>query len=222
MINKINTQGGFVSVLVLAIVAAIAIGGGVYVVKKTQENNQEKINIQAEDNLEIKANDNTDVNTNINAKADIGVDIGLSGKSKLNSLLSIGKDTLCVVESTKGGVTSSGNVYISSNGEMRGDFKTMASTSGNVDSHMIVNSESTYVWSGSQGSKMSNMMISSNTNSDTKAESKNEVSLDSEVNYKCEDWSKDSSKFAVPSGVNFMDIDALIKGSAGIKIPGVN
>jgi hypothetical protein len=224
MKNKINTQKGFIGVVVIAIIAVLAIGGGVYVSQKNQEKKQEQMQLEINGDLENELNTNINANTNLDVNAGINgkVDVGLSGTVSLNSLLKIGKDSVCTVESTKGGANSKGTVYISGDGNMRGDFTSETSASGSVDSHMIVGEDMTYVWSGSQGSKMSTAMMNSNADSNASVESKGNVDLDSEVTYKCEDWKTDSSKFVAPSSVKFMDIDALIKGSAGLKIPGMN
>jgi hypothetical protein len=75
---------------------------------------------------------------------------------------------------------------------------------------MIVKGGMSYLWSGTQGIKMDankkNTSISSQTTT-------NNVDLDSQADYKCRNWTKDESKFVVPSSVNFMDLEEAIKGS---------
>ncbi len=204
-----NLQRGFAPLLVIAIVAVLAIGGGVYVSKKNAAKNAE-----LEDNLETQANANADANANANAN--LGINASANAKGSLRSLLGLAKNQMCTFTSTAGGLDSIGTVYVSSTGEMRGDFKTETSTSSTVESHMIVKGGTSYVWSGTQGAKMD----VSATNS-TAAGAKQSVDMDSQVDYKCSDWTVDSSKFTLPTGINFIDLKALmnVDGKGSIKIP---
>ena len=45
----------------------------------------------------------------------------------------------------------------------------------------------------------------------TQTKSNNSVDLDQKVDYQCQSWTKDESKFAVPSGVSFIDLAAMLK-----------
>lgn len=204
MKNK-QLQGGFAPFLVIAIVAILAIGGGVYVVSK----NKQAKNAELEDNLDTQANMNADLNANQNAN------LGVNAKAKgsFRSLLALGENTQCSFVGVKDGVTSSGTVYIASSGNMRGDFTSQGS-SGTQTSSMIVKDGYSYVWSGSQGAKMN---AASSTNASAGAQAQQSVDLDSQVDYDCQAWSVDQSKFTLPSSVNFVDIEAMMKGST---VPG--
>src|SRR3989344_9127103 len=101
MRNK-NLQGGFAPLLIIAIVAILAIGGGAYVVTK----NKQVKNAELEDNLDTQANVNADINANENAN----LGVNAQAKGSLRSLLALGRDTMCTFESTEGGTSSSGTV----------------------------------------------------------------------------------------------------------------
>ena len=208
-----NLQGGFAPLLIIAIVAVLAVGGGAYVITK---NKQAKVDIEAEGNLETQANSNADANANVNAN--LGVNANINAKGSLRSLLGLGQSTVCTFSSTAGGTSSSGTVYIASSGSMRGDFSSQTS-SGAQASSMIVKDGYSYVWSGSQGVKM-NVESNASANSGASAQTKQSVDLDSQVDYDCKAWTVDQSKFTLPSTVDFVDIDAMLKGSlqGGVKL----
>ncbi len=198
--NK-NLQGGFIPLLVIAVIAVLAIGGGAYVVTKNKASDN-----KVEDGRrgDVQYEDKTAAEGDINAEANINV----NAKGSLRSLLALGKDTMCTFSSTTEGVSSSGTVYVSTDGSMRGDF-TSQTSAGTQTSSMIVKGETSYFWNGSQGVKMN---VKSDTSTST--QTKSNVDLDSPVDYKCGNWSKDDSKFALPTSVNFLDIEAMMKGSA--------
>ena len=199
MKNK-NFQGGFAPFLIIAIIAILAVGGGAYAVKKNRE---AKVNV--EDDVETQANVNADLNANENAN------LGVNAKAKgsFRSLVAMGRNTQCTFTSLQQDVTSSGTVYITSSGNMRGDFTTQMS-SGTQTSSMILKDGYSYVWTGNQGAKISVASLDDKTSADAQAQQS--VDLDAQVDYDCKDWSVDQSKFTLPSGVNFVDIEAMLKG----------
>jgi len=102
---------------------------------------------------------------------------------------------------------------------MRGDFSSKTSA-GTQTSNMILKDGYSYVWSGSQGAKMNVKDLDSKANSETQSEvqAKQSVDMDAQVDYDCKAWSVDESKFAIPSSVNFLDIEAMMKASGGVDI----
>ena len=148
--------------------------------------------------------------TDASVKADLGV-----GSGTLRGLISLGKDVTCTFSHMDAKNESSGTVYISGN-QMRGDFMTKTSAGGTVDSHMIKNGDSVNVWSGNQGAKMVASSMTSTAGESTQ-QSQGSVDLDQKVDYKCSDWKKDQSKFVLPTFVNFIDIDAMMKAGLNVK-----
>lgn len=211
MKNK-KLQGGFAPLLIIAIIAVLAIGGGAYVVTK----NKAAKNAELEGNLETEANAKADENANENANLGINV----KAKGSLRSLLGLGQNSMCTFSSTVGDTTSSGTFYIASDGDMSGKFEIKTGTQATITSNMIVKDDVSYVWSGNQGAKMNVAELKADTKTEGVQGGGEYVDLDAEMDYDCSSWVRDDSKFIVPSTVNFMDLDALLKG--GIKIPGVN
>ena len=196
-----NLQGGFAPLLIIAIIAILAVGGGVYVVTKNKEAKKDKIGL--DDGYMNPDKKDNDIKDEGNANA----------KSSLRSLLALGKNTMCTFTSVVENSSSSGTVYIASNGDMSGDF-TSQTSSGTVTSHMIMKGGTSYVWSGAQGAKMNVSATEATTSSNTNQS----VDLDAQVDYDCKNWTRDDSKFTVPTNVNFIDIEAMMKGAG--TLPG--
>lgn len=203
---KINTQGGFAPLLIIAIIAVLAVGGGAYVVTK----NKEVKKAELEDNVDTQANANADANANANAN--LGVNTNANAKGSLRSLLALGKNSMCTFRSVHEGVTSSGTVYIASNGDMSGDFQLQDPNSKYAHSYMIIKGGTSYVWSGTQGAKMN---VSATQNA-TASNTNQSIDLDAQVDYDCKNWTLDNSKFTVPTNVNFVDIEAMMKGAGAL------
>ncbi|MDP9249019.1 MAG: hypothetical protein M3M85_00705 [bacterium] len=197
--TKRDLQAGFAPFIIIAIVAVLAIGGGTYVVSKKKA---------AKVDTEVQANAEAEVNANANAN------LGVNAKGSLRSLMGMGKNVMCTFESTSGGTASSGTVYIAANGAMRGDFKAAGLTSS-----MITKDGYMYGWTGGgQGVKIkmdAQAQASAAADASAQAEVNKSVDLDSQVDYSCSAWSMDASKFTLPAGVEFVDLEAMLKGATG-------
>ncbi|PIP55526.1 MAG: hypothetical protein CO183_00480 [Candidatus Zambryskibacteria bacterium CG_4_9_14_3_um_filter_42_9] len=189
-------EKGFAPLLVIAIIAILAIGGGVYYAKNQSENKT------------------VETETEMETGASMEIELGVNTRGSLRSLVSLGRNVMCTFTSSADGYESEGTVYISADNSMRGDFTSNFTAQGSVESHMIMNADNSYFWSGNQGTKMSTNKLNKDTGVST--DSNQSVDLDSDVDYKCSEWSRDNSKFSVPSTVTFIDIDAMING----QIPG--
>jgi len=183
-------NGGFGPlVIVIALAVAAAVGGGVYYAKNNDSKDETK----------------TENKENVGNEA--------RGKGSIRSLLSLGKEAQCTVTSTSSdGTKMSGTTYVAGN-QMRGDFTMTASNGTKTESHMIRNANDIYVWTGTQGAKMN----ISELQSQVKATStmKGQVDFNQDVDYECEDWDKDESKFTVPTNVTFVDVAAMMKSTQG-------
>jgi hypothetical protein len=214
MKNK-NLQKGFAPLIIIAIVAVLAIGGGAtYVANK----NKVEKKVEVEGNLDTQANFKADENANENAN--LGINANAKAKGSLRSLLDLGQNTKCTFSSTTGDTTSTGTVYIASDGDMSGQFEMKTGTKTTFTSNMIIKDDISYVWSGGQGAKMNVADLKSETKAEGATGASEYVDLDAQVDYDCSAWVRDESKFTVPSTVNFIDLDAFLKG--GIKLPGAN
>ncbi len=116
----------------------------------------------------------------------------------------------CEVSFANGDSQSQGTVYVT-NGKFRGDFSATVNGQTNT-SHMINDSQTSYMWMEGQatGYKMAAMATSSMENSN----SRQSVDQNAKYDYHCSSWSADNSQFTPPSGVNFMDMSAMMGASS--------
>lgn len=121
-------------------------------------------------------------------------------------LMSLTSSQQCTFQDTETG--SNGTVY-GGNRKVRGDFTTNANGQ-TVGSHVISDGQTVYVWTDgqTQGFKMSIAKIESMTPDTTQ----NSVDFNKKVDYDCDSWSVDSSKFELPSGIQFQSIDEMMQG----------
>jgi hypothetical protein len=183
-----NTQRGFVGIIVIIIIAALAIGGGTYYAHKKS--------VEKKQNSELndpKWNSETQATSTVDVKA------GLNGKGSLRSLLATGKSVMCTFTSDK----SSGTVYVA-DGKMSGTF-----TAGTYTGNMVSDGKTYYVWSGTQGVKMS-LDASTEAHANNSTQSQGNVDINQNVDYKCSEWKKDESKFVLPPTVKFIDLQAML------------
>jgi hypothetical protein len=125
--------------------------------------------------------------------------------STFAAILAGGQNVQCDYSFSDGTNQSSGRVYVADGGErLRGDFTITAPTT--MEAHMIRDGGHNYIWSSmmeGQGMKMTVTAENRNTLFDT-----DEAGIPDDVNYNCAPWSVDASVFALPTGVEFMDMSA--------------
>jgi hypothetical protein len=206
MIQKIKSNKGF-GPLVIVIIAAVVLGGGAGTYKVVQKNKEKKAAMNADVNLAASSTD-----TGVSASTTSKVEVKNSGT--LRALIAQNKNLVCTIKTEVSGSSSEGTVYVSGT-DMRGDF-VMQSSGVTVNSHMIKVGQTMYAWSDSgQGVKM-DTTASANSNASMQT-----MDLDQNVSYDCKDWNKDASKFAVPTSINFIDMNAMLKAQGNIQIPKV-
>jgi uncharacterized membrane protein len=129
----------------------------------------------------------------------------------LKDLFSSSKSQKCTFSDNNSG--SSGVVYMSG-GKMRGDF-TSKTDGQSVESHMIVENQTSYVWTdaSTQGVKMSYEKVTQLTSATASAQaggSSMPISMDQKVSYQCESWVADPTLLTLPTTVKFNDFSSLI------------
>ena len=196
-------QTGFAPLIVVAIVAVLAIGGGVYYANK-----------KSEDKIETENEANIEAEVNVGARTEIS--LGQASRGTLRGLFKVGRDVTCTVSGPQANGETSGTVFISAEGDIRGDFVTEASSGADVDSHMIIQDDTAHVWNGTEGVAMSTSQLSANASA--QAEVRFSVDVNSQVDYTCSEWSRDESKFNLPPNVTFVDIGAMIENNIPINI----
>jgi len=133
----------------------------------------------------------------------------MSQKTSLKALLAVSSPQKCTFTEKVENSESSGTVY-AMHGRMRGDFTSLAAGK-TINSHMIVDSDTSYVWSESAPQGM--MMKFSDFD---KPENKQQGATDvnKEVNYSCNAWSPDESVFVRPGDIKFMDMQGMMNQGA--------
>ncbi len=108
-------------------------------------------------------------------------------------------------------------VYIS-RGKMRGDFTT-ASAQGTMNSHMVVDGQTSYLWVDGQntGFKMS---FDAASQQQTQQGANNSVDVNKEVDYKCKAWAEDASLFTLPTDIKFTDFSSMVPSASQIPSSG--
>ncbi len=125
----------------------------------------------------------------------------------LKELLASGGAQRCTFTHSVENSESSGVVYVAG-GKMRGDFTSVAAGQ-TMQSHMIVDGETSYVWTDAmpQGMKLSFASMETQAGSQNKNQS---VDVNQKLDYDCSNWAVDQSMFALPAGVTFSDLGALL------------
>jgi hypothetical protein len=124
-----------------------------------------------------------------------------STPNTIDEFLAVGKDQKCTISTTSGDTTVTGTMYFASNKKMSAEYTSVTAdktTMGN----MIITNNVQYFWapSSNQGVKIN---LSGSAESGGSASSG--LDTNKEYNFKCEPWTVDEAKFAVPSNVTFLD-----------------
>lgn len=106
---------------------------------------------------------------------------------------------------------SSGVVYIDS-GKVRGDFNANVSGETTV-THMINDGKNAYIWMDDQETGFKTTLEAVEQMSGQTGVSQS-VDINKQVDYKCESWNPDSSKFTVPSERKFTDMSKMMENAA--------
>lgn len=127
-------------------------------------------------------------------------------RGSIKSLLGIGKNVTCDITYPDG--NGSGTTFIADK-KMRGDF-TMMVDKKEMENHMIQDGDTTYFWSGTQGTKMKIDDSVKVSPSPATGQQSQGADINKDVDYKCSSWSVDNSKFTPPADVSFTDMSALM------------
>lgn len=112
---------------------------------------------------------------------------------------------------------TSGEIYMGE-GQVRGDFVSKMGDKP-VTSHMVNDGTDVYVWMDDQatGFKTSLKAMEEMSNQEGVTGVNQTVDLNKQVDYKCESWTLDKTKFAVPVEVKFQDVGAMMQNVQGMQ-----
>lgn len=126
----------------------------------------------------------------------------------MKELIALGKSQKCDFSEPQS--NTAGTIYIA-DGKVRGDF-TSQNQGTNVSGHMIVDGTTVYTWM--DGMNQGFKAAFNPTGEQGQGDTQQGLSPDKKTDYKCEKWSEDESLFAMPAGVTFSDMSAMMQGGA--------
>jgi len=127
----------------------------------------------------------------------------VTSKGSIKDLIGLGKNVTCTITYPTDEGTSNGTVYVAGDKRLRGDF-TINFQDQEMDSHMIQDGIWVYTWSSAtpQGTKMK---VEENVPTPTPGAQTQNFDANTQVDYKCSNWSVDNSKFQPPSNIQFVE-----------------
>jgi hypothetical protein len=130
-----------------------------------------------------------------------------AGPMSLKELIAGGVSQKCTFSDASAGMPTEGTVYVGG-GKVRGDFS--ATSQGKaMGMHMIADGATMHTWIDgmTSGFKMDMAASQSGTNTQQSFDS------DKKIDYRCEPWAVDASKFVLPSDITFQDMAAMMQGA---------
>lgn len=139
--------------------------------------------------------------------------------NSLKGLLAMGASKKCTYSVGEG--MGTGTVYVTA-GKMRGDTQVTAGKTTNI-SHMIVDGQTSYTWMDGQdmGYKMDFSSLEGNSmKGDVGNNGHYNADVNKNMNFACENWPIDNSKFTLPANVKFSDMSAMMQQKLPAGAPG--
>lgn len=133
-----------------------------------------------------------------------------------NDLVKRGGTYVCEVNHSSTVDISSGSVYVSGT-DVRGAF-TSKTAAGVVESNMLKKGDTVYVWGGGmpQGLMMKASAMEGQSSTGTTGDV---VDQNQKYDWNCNATAPDASMFALPAGIEFMDLSAMMQGMG--SVPGM-
>ncbi|MDO8488449.1 MAG: hypothetical protein Q7S31_04075 [bacterium] len=129
-----------------------------------------------------------------------------TGAQSLKELLMGGVAQKCTFDSAG----SQGTVYVGS-GKMRGDF-TSATGGQTVQSHMLVDGNTSYIWmEGQKTGFKTTLDASADASADAQTNTtQSQINVDEKLDYNCAPGGVNSTMFDLPAGVQFSDMSSMM------------
>ncbi len=136
----------------------------------------------------------------------VGIETSAEGTASFAEFLGRGGSWTCTIDVTNPEAPTEGVVFLSGE-NMRGDFTSRPTTMQGVEvaSHMIRVDGFFYTWTNlaPQG-----MKIAAPTSIENPGPAGDVINLEAPVQYACQPWVEDASKFEPPSEITFMELPA--------------
>jgi len=137
------------------------------------------------------------------------------GMQSLSALVAAGSPVTCQFASTTPQGRMQGTMYIA-NGMVAGDFTTQNPQAGTVNTHMLTRDNTSYVWTSLSTTGFKSTINAANANN---APSQG-VSYSQPMDYQCQPWTVDSSKFSLPANISFITSASYTPPSQGAGATG--
>jgi hypothetical protein len=119
------------------------------------------------------------------------------GSQSLQQLVAAGSPVTCTFSTTTASGNESGTIYIA-NGMVAGDFAVTDSKAGVINAHMIMRDQTNYTWTSASNQGFKSTVSTSGTSGQNQG-----VDYSAQMNYSCQAWTADSSKFNLPATISF-------------------
>jgi hypothetical protein len=151
----------------------------------------------------------------------------------IKDLLARGSDTQCSWSTTNDSGKATGTVYVSGDKFFQ-DFSTTQAKLGEIKSYLLKDGEWIYQWNSmsKMGTKMKTSEVekmaedvqkNSPIDTDVKPneEGRRNIDLDNKVDYDCQKWNVDASKFVLPADIQFNDLSQMLNNlpKSGGQVP---
>lgn len=116
----------------------------------------------------------------------------------IRALAARGGSYACTMHTDSGNVPTDGTIYVSGE-HIRGDFSSATPQIGKVDTHLIADGTTVYLWNSlvAQGIK------SDEVTEDASSSNGTALDVNHSYTYDCAAWGADPSKFIVPTTITF-------------------
>jgi hypothetical protein len=130
-------------------------------------------------------------------------------KGTIIGLVSGGKTVNCQV--TYPDNKGTGSIFVADK-KFAGDFDMKGADGKETSAHVISDGVDMYVWSSGlpMGIKMS---LAAAKNAAQNPQANQSFNVNQEVNFNCNSWTPDTSKFTVPTNIQFRDMSGLLQGA---------
>lgn len=197
--------------IIIGVVLVVGVGLGGYavtsfmkedvsVMEREQTTTQETL-LQEQKNKAVTSTGST------SSVESLGNETVTNKEMPFTNLISKGGSYVCDITQTVSGVATKGKVYVSE-GFIRGDFTTQ--TQGmSISSYMIMRDGYTYTWTNMTPTAGYKVKVPTGVQASSTTKTQGTYSWDTTLvgEYSCVPWTKDVSKFEVPSTVTFTTIN---------------
>ncbi|HCR81070.1 MAG: hypothetical protein UY13_C0002G0095 [Candidatus Pacebacteria bacterium GW2011_GWB1_47_8] len=133
--------------------------------------------------------------------------------ASMAQLLGMGKDYMCTFDTTdEAGLHTTGTVYVAAQGrKMHGDFMMTQADGTQMQTFVMSDGEYSYIWSAAQAQGMKMKLDPEDDQLIPQSQGEAEqaaLDQDQPVDFNCQPWRPDNSKFVPPSNVEFTDFSA--------------